>query len=255
MHHPSARSRLPRAATAWTLAGAAAATAAVAWWVTDSAPYPYAQHRLLDLPLPFLSQRRLERLLRPVPGQRVLEVGPGTGLQALRTAPLLGPRGRLDIVDVQQQMLDHVLRQADAQGLRTIVPTLADASELPFETGVFDSAYLVTTLGEIPDVPAALRELRRVLKPGGRLVVGEFFDRHQVRPAALARHANAAGLHLRAVYGPPLAYFALLAPCATVPDPPSTALRTASGTARGSAGPTPGPDAGATDSDPRAAPC
>ncbi|MFF4500734.1 class I SAM-dependent methyltransferase [Streptomyces sp. NPDC001401] len=178
------------------MAGVSAAAAAAAWWASDSAPYPYAQHWILDLPLPFLTQERLNGLLRPQPGLRVLEIGPGTGLQALEVAPQLGPEGTLEIVDIQQQMLDHVMRRAADRGIGNIVPTLADARHLPYESASFDAAYLVTALGEIPDFPAALQELRRVLKPTGRLVVGEFFDRHQVRPAALAHHANAAGLHV-----------------------------------------------------------
>ncbi|GAA1992025.1 class I SAM-dependent methyltransferase [Kitasatospora viridis] len=214
MRHASSPLRAPFGkAGIWALAGASAAAAATAWWVTDSAPYPYAQHRLLDLPLPFLSWERLAEQLQPLPGERMLEIGPGTGLQSLQVAPRLGADGRLDIVDIQQEMLDHVMRRAAGSGLDTIAPTLADARELPFDDATFDAAYLVTALGEIPDVPAALSELRRVLKPTGRLVVGEFFDRHQIRPAALARQANAVGLHVIRQSGPALAYFALLRPC------------------------------------------
>jgi hypothetical protein len=55
-------------------------------------PYPYAQHWLLDLPLPFLTNRRLDALLAARPGERVLEVRPGTGLQAAQVADLLGGR-------------------------------------------------------------------------------------------------------------------------------------------------------------------
>ncbi|MFJ2189947.1 class I SAM-dependent methyltransferase [Kitasatospora sp. NPDC087861] len=219
MRHPSSPLRVPFGkAGIWALAGASVAAAATAWWVTDSAPYPYAQHRLLDLPLPFLSWERLAEQLQPLPGERMLEIGPGTGLQSLQVAPRLGADGRLDIVDIQQEMLDHVMRRAAGSGLDTIVPTLADARELPFDDATFDAAYLVTALGEIPDVPAALSELRRVLKPTGRLVVGEFFDRHQIRPATLARHANAVGLHVIRQSGPALAYFALLRPCTSGSD-------------------------------------
>ena len=173
------------------LIAAAAAAAAAAWWWADSAPYPYAQHWLLDLPLPFLTNRRLDALLGVQPGERVLEVGPGTGLQALHVAGVLGARGRLDIVDIQQPMLDHVMRRAAARAISPIVPARADARDLPFEDGSFDAAYLVTVLGEIPDPPAAMREIRRVLKPGGRLVVGEFADRHYV-PASLTDLADRA---------------------------------------------------------------
>ncbi len=176
----------------------------------DAAPYPYAQRRLLDLPLPFLTQRRLDGLLRPAPGDRILEIGPGTGLQSLPVARALGPAGRLDIVDIQQDMLDHVMRRATDLGLTNIVPTRADAQRLPFPTDTFDAAYLVTALGEIPSPGLTLLELERVLKPGGRLVVGEFFDRHQVRRAALARYATLAGLRVERVVGPPFAYFARL---------------------------------------------
>ncbi len=190
------------------LIAAAAAAAAAAWWWTDQAPYPYAQRWLLDLPLPFLTNRRLDALLGVGPGERVLEVGPGTGLQALHVAGLLGADGRLDIADIQQPMLDHVMRRAATRRIGSIVPARADARELPFDDASFDAAYLVTVLGEIPDPAAAMRELRRVLKPGGRLVVGEFADRHYVPLVTLLGYANNAGLRPSVRLGPPLAYFA-----------------------------------------------
>ena len=96
-------------AAAGALAVGAAAAAAV---LTDKAPYPYAQRHLLDIPLPLLTCRRLDVLLQPRPGERVLEIGPGTGLQSLHVAPQLGAGGELAIVDVQQQMLDHVMARA-----------------------------------------------------------------------------------------------------------------------------------------------
>jgi ubiquinone/menaquinone biosynthesis C-methylase UbiE len=195
------------------LAGAGlAAAAAAAWWLADSAPYPYAQRALLDLPLPFLTNRRLDALLAPRPAERVLEIGPGTGLQALHVARQLGPSGRLDVVDVQQAMLDCVMRRADARDIGGIVPARADARQLPFADDSFDAAYLVTALGEIPDPLAALRELRRVLRPGGRLVVGEFFDRHYVPLVTLLRYANVSGFEPAMHLGTPVAYLARLRP-------------------------------------------
>ena len=205
-----------RAAVAGAAAGVAAAIGA--WWVTDSAPYPYAQRALLNLPLPFLSNRRLAALLGPRPGERMLEIGPGTGLQALHVARQLGAAGRLDIVDIQPEMLRHVMRR-DTSGV--IVPARADARELPFDADVFDAVYLVTALGEIPDRPTVLREIRRVLKPGGRLIVGEFFDRHFVSLVTLLGEATAANLELAAELGPPFAYYARFRPADPLPvDPP-----------------------------------
>ncbi len=90
---------------------------------------------------------------------------------------------------------------------------LLGAAALPFASEAFDAAYLVTALGEVPGQLAALTELRRVLRPSGRLVIGEFADRHYVPLPTLARLANSAGLHLVRRLGMPLAYYAMLRPC------------------------------------------
>jgi ubiquinone/menaquinone biosynthesis C-methylase UbiE len=66
----------------------------------------------------------------------------------------------------------------------------------------------VTVLGEIPDRRAALDELARVIRPGGRLVVGELFgDSHWIRPGALRMQAEAAGLRFERQVGGALGYF------------------------------------------------
>jgi ubiquinone/menaquinone biosynthesis C-methylase UbiE len=69
----------------------------------------------------------------------------------------------------------------------------------------------VTVLGEIPDQDAALRELARVVKPGGRVVVGELFgDPHMVTHSALASRAQAAGLRVDRKIGGALWHFTRL---------------------------------------------
>jgi ubiquinone/menaquinone biosynthesis C-methylase UbiE len=110
-------------------------------------------------------------------------------------------------------MLDHVMARAARRSIGAISPHLASAEALPFPDDCFDGAYLVTVLGEIPRPAVALAELRRVLKPGGRLVIGEFADRHHLTLTTLMRLANEAGLHFRRRTGIPLAYYALLTPC------------------------------------------
>ena len=116
----------------------------------------------------------------------------------------------MDILDVQQEMLDHTMRRADRLGLANIVPARADARELPLDQdGSFDAAYLVATLGEVPEQGRALEERRRVLKPGGRLVVGEGLpDPHMVRFGSLRAQAEAAGLAFEHRIGGALGYFA-----------------------------------------------
>jgi ubiquinone/menaquinone biosynthesis C-methylase UbiE len=175
----------------------------------DPTALPYNQRLWAEFPRPLVSRDRLRKLLRPKAGQSILEVGPGTGYYSLQTAGWLLPGGTLRILDVQQDMLDHTMRRASALGLENIIPTQGDAQELPYASNAFDSAYLVATLGEVPNKEAALKELRRVLKPGGRLVVGEGQpDPHMIRFKVLQRLAETGGFSFEDRIGGPLGYFA-----------------------------------------------
>jgi ubiquinone/menaquinone biosynthesis C-methylase UbiE len=191
------------------LAGGVGLLAYVVQQRRDPSACPYSQRFSLDLPHPTVTRTRLHEILSPKSGQRVLEVGPGTGYYALHAARWLEPDGTLEILDIQQEMLDHTLRRAHALGISNIVRTRGDAQALPYPDGHFDAAYLVATLGEVPDKGRALRELRRVLKGDGRLVVGEvLLDPHRVSFGELRRLADAAGLdHERTLKGS-LGYFA-----------------------------------------------
>jgi ubiquinone/menaquinone biosynthesis C-methylase UbiE len=163
----------------------------------------------VEAPHPLITRARLQEILDPRPGERVLEVGPGTGYYTLEVAERVTPDGRLDILDLQQEMLDHTMGRAAERGLSHVTPTLSDATALPYEDASFDAAYLVTVLGEIPDQEAALRELGRVLRPGGRLVVGELLgDPHYVRLAPLRLRAGGAGLSYAGRVGNAAGYFA-----------------------------------------------
>ena len=193
------------------LLGAAAVIGAALWWRRNPSACPYSQRFWVEAPHPFITRERLREILAPSPGERLLEVGPGTGYYALPVAEWLAPDGRLDVLDVQQEMLDHTLRRAAERDIDNITPALADARELPYPDDCFDGAYLVTVLGEIPDQDAALRELRRVVKPGGRIVVGELFgDPHMVTHGALTRRAQAVGLRVDHKLGGPLWHFTRL---------------------------------------------
>jgi ubiquinone/menaquinone biosynthesis C-methylase UbiE len=194
-------------------AGAAAggALAAALWWRAHPSACPYNQRFWVQAPHPLITRARLLEALAPLPGEAVLEIGPGTGYYTLPVAHRVGSSGRLHVFDVQQEMLDHTMRRARDEGLDNVQPCLGDARVLPYPAATFDAAYLVTVLGEIPDQNAALRQLRRVLRPGGRLVVGELFvDPHMVTEGALRRRGEAAGLHFERRVGPPLGYFGVL---------------------------------------------
>ena len=175
----------------------------------DPSACPYGLRFSLELPHPFVTRSRLREMLSPEPGERVLEIGPGTGYYSLHAARWLEPDGTLEALDIQQQMLDHTMRRASMLGVSNIVPTRGDAQALLYPDGYFDSAYLVATLGEVPDQRRALRELWRVLKRGDRLVVGEvLLDPHRVSFGDLRGLADAAGLSYERRVEGRLGYFA-----------------------------------------------
>jgi ubiquinone/menaquinone biosynthesis C-methylase UbiE len=196
------------------LAGALAGVLAAAlWWRKNPSACPYGQRFWVEAPHPIITRDRLRAVLRPGPGERLLEIGVGTGYYSLDLAAWVAPDGRLELFDLQQEFLDHVMAAAAERGLANLVPTRGDATQLPYEDASVDAVVLTAVLGEIPDSAAALREIRRVLKPGGRLVVGELFgDPHFTTRASLERLGAAAGLRLEERSGNWFGYFVRLAP-------------------------------------------
>jgi ubiquinone/menaquinone biosynthesis C-methylase UbiE len=186
--------------------GLAGAAGAGLWWRRNPSACPYSQRFWVEAPHPFITRGRLLSALEPAAGERLLEIGPGTGYYTLSVAPQVE---RLEVFDLQQEMLDHVARRAREAGIENVWPTEGDAQSLPYEDASFDGVYLTVVLGEIPDQQAALDELARVLKPGGRLVVGEIaLDPHFVRSSVLHDRASRAGLAFARRVGGRLAYFA-----------------------------------------------
>ena len=189
---------------------AAAGIGAVSWWWRKNpSACPYNQRFWVQAPHPFITRERLLATLKPKAGERILEIGPGTGYYTLDVARALEQSGTLDIFDLQQKMLDHTIRRATDAGLSHVVPQQGNAEKLPYEDEMFDAAFLVTVLGEIPDRAAALGELRRVLRSNGRLVVGELFgDPHMVTLKRLVSEAGEAGFTFEARSGPAFGFFA-----------------------------------------------
>ena len=160
-------------------------------------------------PRNLLDAAHLIRLLAPRPGERIFELGPGPGAHALPVAAALSPSGTLCVLDVQPVMLDHLARRAARAGVANLEATLADGRTLPYPASSFDGAYLIDVLGELPDARAALGELRRILKPDGRLVVGEhFLDPDFVSLRTLEAVARDFGFALESRHGIRLIYLA-----------------------------------------------
>jgi ubiquinone/menaquinone biosynthesis C-methylase UbiE len=195
------------------VAAGAATLGAALWWRKNPSACPYGQRFWVEAPHPLITRERLREVLRPTPGERLLEIGVGTGYYSCELAEWVAPEGTLELFDLQQEFLDHTMSAAAERGLANLVPTRGDATNLPYEDGSVDGAILIAVLGEIPDRTAALTEIRRVLKPDGRLIVGELFgDPHFTSRGSLRQLSSEAGLQLAEVSGPPFGYFARLNP-------------------------------------------
>ena len=208
---------LVRGSSAWTVAWLliAAATAVVTryWSVTRPSPMPHRLRWTLRVPRGNHSPRHLDRLLEPHSGERLLEIGPGIGIHSLPMAAALRPGGTLDVLDVQRAMLDDVILRARKAGIDNISARQGDAERLPYRDAAFDGAYLIGVLGEVPNEDAALREILRVLKPGGRLVIGEVaFDPDFITFNSLQQRTRRAGFTFERRIGGAFSYLARFRP-------------------------------------------
>lgn len=104
------------------------------------------------------------------PGQHVLDLGTGTGTVAMAAARLVGAHGRVTAVDISPEMLMLAKRRAVELGLRNVEFHEGRAETIPGEDGVCDVVLASLSLMYVIDRGAAAREIRRVLRPGGRLV-------------------------------------------------------------------------------------
>jgi SAM-dependent methyltransferase len=140
-------------------------------------PYPHWAAVFLNNPI----RRRLGRpgavveRLGLAGDEKVLEIGPGPGYFSVELARRL-PAGKLDLFDLQPEMLEKARRTLDTAGFHGVGFHAGDAgAEMPFADAQFDVAFLAAVLGEVPDKQACIRALQRVLRPGGLLIFVEGF--------------------------------------------------------------------------------
>lgn len=112
---------------------------------------------------------RVLELLAPVAGECVLDIGCGPGLLTRDLAFGVGPRGRVRAMDVSAPMV--ALAQRRCAGMDWVTVERADAAALPFADAQADAAVITQVYEYVPDVAAALAELARVLRPGGRALI------------------------------------------------------------------------------------
>lgn len=155
-------------------------------------PIPYGWAWLLENPWRrrYRDPVRLAGACGLRPGDQVLEAGCGSGLF---TAALAARCAHLTALDIDARYLARTA--ARTAGLGNLTLRRGDVAALPCASGSLDAVVLVSVLTETPAPVAALRECRRALRPGGRIVVGEeFFGPEYVRARTVDRWATAAGL-------------------------------------------------------------
>ena len=114
------------------------------------------------------------RLLGVRPGERVLDIGCGTGAALVPLAETVGPRGKVYGIDIAEKMIAASARRAARAGLAGRVELVrGDAAELPWHDGTVDAVFMSFTLElfDTPEIPVVLAECRRVLRADGRICV------------------------------------------------------------------------------------
>jgi ubiquinone/menaquinone biosynthesis C-methylase UbiE len=138
-----------------------------------AATYDAAADHFDDEPLAFwerIGRRTVERLGLPA-GAKVLDVGCGTGASALPAAHAVGPSGSVVGVDLSARLLDRARAKARTQGLSNIDFRQADMTSLGYPDGGFDAVVSVFSVFFVPDMEGLVRELWRMVRPGGELAV------------------------------------------------------------------------------------
>lgn len=123
------------------------------------------------------AQDKLLEMAHLQPGERVLETSCGTGLVTSRAARLTAPGGKIVATDLSDKMIEIAKERADSLKLNNITFQQMDAEDLDVEDNSFDATICALGLMYFPFPVDALKEMHRVLKPGGRSVIAIWGER------------------------------------------------------------------------------
>lgn len=107
------------------------------------------------------------------PADTVLDIGSGSGTDVFLAAEIVGPDGRVIALDMTEAMRDKLRRSLDAAGIRNVEVVEGNAEEIPLADQTVDVVTSNGVLNLVPDKRAAIREIYRVLRPGGRVQIAD----------------------------------------------------------------------------------
>lgn len=153
--------------------------------------------------------QELYQFLKLQRGQTVCDFGCGNGYHAIQMAKLVGPRGKVYAVDIQEEMLALLEQRASTRGLKNIELVLAKPSDSGLPESQLDMVLMVDVYHELSDPPTVLAEIKRALSPKGTLVLVEFREEdpnvpirplHKMSKRQIQREMVAEGFRLTAQY-------------------------------------------------------
>lgn len=136
-------------------------------------------------------------------GMKVVDIGAGSGFYSIEAAKKIGPRGLLYAVDVQQDLLDKLKKSAALVGIRNIEGVWGNAEKIggtKLREGIADRIILSNTLFQIApaDRDNLVLELKRILKPGGKILVVDWEAGSPLTPKTMVPKLLAEGLFQKA---------------------------------------------------------
>jgi ubiquinone/menaquinone biosynthesis C-methylase UbiE len=139
---------------------------------------------------PSYVKERLREIISPIelpPEGKILDVGTGTGIMIPMLLEKLGPKGEVWALDIAEKMLEAARAKVSDNRVRFVH---ADVMDIPAEEGTFDAVVCNSCLPHFPDKPGSLRELFRVTRPGGTIIICHADSRDHINN----RHREIGGL-------------------------------------------------------------